>query len=95
LQLSIAATIECSFHPPLPPLLLPSNATVKCQCTQLSIAAVASLVAGYFLRQSLTAALRWYRYQPTPTVAVPINGWLLFVCWIAPHLIHLLLLCDC
>jgi hypothetical protein len=29
-----------------------------------------------------------------PAAVVPINGWLLFVCWIAPHLIHLLPLCD-
>ncbi len=94
LQLSIATTIECSFHPPLP-LLLPSIATVKCQCTQLSIAAIVSLVASHFLCQSSKAALRWYRCQPTPAVAVPVNGWLLlFVCWIAPHLIHLLPLCD-
>jgi hypothetical protein len=95
LQLSIAATIECRFHPPLPSLLLPSIVTIKRQCTQLSIAAVISLVAGHFLHQSLTAALRRYRFQPTPAAAVPVNGWLLFVCWIAPHLIHLPPLCDC
>jgi hypothetical protein len=92
--LSIAATIECSFHPPLPPLLLPSITTVKRQCTLLSIAAVVSLIAGHFLRQSSTAALTRYHFQPTPAVAVPINGWLLFVCWIAPHLIHPPPLCD-
>jgi hypothetical protein len=69
-QLSITTTIECRFHPPLPLLLLPSTATVKRQCTQLSIAAIVSLVAGHFLRQSLTATLRRYCFQPTPTVFV-------------------------
>jgi hypothetical protein len=91
--LSIAATIECSFHPPLPPLFLPFITTIKRQCTQSSIATIVSLVAGHILRQSSTAAIRRYRCQPTPAVAVPVNGWLLFVCWIAPHLIHLLPLC--
>jgi hypothetical protein len=89
LQLSIPATIECSFYPPLPLLLLPSIATVKRQCTPLTVAAIVSLITSPFLCQSLTAALRWYLYQPPPAVVVAANGGLLFVCWIAPHLIHL------
>jgi hypothetical protein len=91
--LYIAATIKCSFHPPLSPLFLSLIPTVKRQHPPPPIADVISLVAGHFCRQSMTAALRRYRCQPPPAVAVPANVWLLFVS-IAPHLIHLLPLCD-
>ncbi len=73
------AAVHRHHQTPMPPLL--------------TIAAVISLVAGHLHHQSLTAAHRLYCCQPQPTGTVLVDGWLLFVS-IAPHLIHLLPLCD-